>query len=124
MRALPSGTVVHRDPLDRTTVVQVGGGLDARNTERLDSALFEALERTNERLLIDLGDCAFVDPTAIGSLIRARRALDRDSDGGPPMVLVANTPAVLRALRSSGIDRIVPTMPDRRLALDLLLRFA
>jgi anti-anti-sigma factor len=124
MRSLASGTVVHRDPLDRTTVVQVSGGLDIPNSDRLDAALVEASERPNERLLIDLGDCVFVDPTAIGSLIRARRSLDRDSDGGPPMVLVANTPAVLRALRSSGIDRIVPTMPDRRLALDLLLRFA
>jgi anti-anti-sigma factor len=124
MRAVASDTVVHRDPLDRTTVVHVSGGLDARNADRLDAALFEALERPNERLLIDLGDCLLVDPTVIGTLIRARRALDRDSDGGPPMVLVANSPAVLRALRSSGIDRIVPTMPDRHLGLDLLLRFA
>jgi anti-sigma B factor antagonist len=120
----PSETVVHRDPLDRTTVVQVSGELDLANAERLEAALYEAVGRPNERLMIDLSDCVFVDTSAIGSLLRARRALDRDADAGPPMVLVANRPHVLRALGLTGIDQIVPTMRDRHRALDLLLRFA
>ena len=120
----PSETVVHRDPLDRTTVIQVSGELDLANAARLEAALREAVGRPNERLMIDLSDCVFVDTSAIGSLLRARRALDRDADYGPPMVLVANRPHVLRALGLTGIDQIVPTMRDRHRALDLLLRFA
>jgi anti-sigma B factor antagonist len=120
----PSETVVHRDPLDRTTVVQVSGELDLANAGRLEAALCEAVARPNERLMIDLSDCVFVDTSAIGSLLRARRALDRDADAGPPMVLVANRPHVLRALGLTGLDQIVPTMRDRHRALDLLHRFA
>jgi anti-sigma B factor antagonist len=119
-----SETVVHRDPLDRTTVVQVSGELDNTNALRLEAALHEAVERNGERLMIDLNDCVSVSSTAIGSLLRARRALDRDTGSGPPMVLVASRPDVLRALERAGIDRIVPMMRDRHRALDLLLRFA
>jgi anti-anti-sigma factor len=118
-----SETVVHRDPLDRTTVVQVSGELDSANASRLETALSEAVERSGERLMIDLSDCVSVASTAIGSLLRARRALDRDMGSGPPMVLVASRPEVLRALERTGIDRIVPMMRDRHRALDLLLRF-
>jgi anti-sigma B factor antagonist len=120
--SVASETVVHRDPLHRTTVVQVSGVLDSANSQ-LEAALYEAVERTGEKLMVDLSDCVFVASTAIGSLLRARRALDRDMGSGPPMVLVATRPAVLRALESTGIDRIVPTMRDRHRALDLLLRF-
>jgi len=117
-------TVVHRDPLDRTTVVQVSGELDLPNSGRFEAALCEAVARPGERLMIDLSDCSFMDSIAVGSLIRARRALDRDGDGGPPMVVVANCPSILRLLGLSGIDRIVPTMGNRHRALDLLLRLA
>jgi anti-sigma B factor antagonist len=120
---VPSETVVHRDALDRTTVIQVSGDLDLANAGRLEAALCEAVERPDERLLIDLSDCRFVETAAIGSLLRARRALDRDTRTGPPMVLVATHPQVLRALGLTGVDRLVPTMRDRHLALDLLLRF-
>jgi anti-sigma B factor antagonist len=121
--SFPSETVVYRDPLDRTTVVQVSGELDVVNAGRLEAALREAVARPSERLMIDLCDCTFVDNAAIGSVIRARRALDRDADAGPPMVLVANRPRILRVLSAMGIDRIVPTMRDRHIAIDLLLRF-
>jgi anti-anti-sigma factor len=117
-----SEMVVHRDPLDRTTVVQVSGVLDRFNASHLEKALYEAVERRGERLLIDLSDCVCVASTAIGALLRARRALDRDTTSGPPMVLVANNPTVLRALEATGIDRMVPTLTDRYRALDLLLR--
>lgn len=120
----PSETIVHRDPLDRTTVVQVSGELDFVNAGRLESALQEAVSQPNERVMIDLCDCTLIESSAIGSLMRARRALDRDADAGPPMVLVANRPHVLRALAAMEIDRIVPTMRNRHLALDLLLRFS
>jgi anti-anti-sigma factor len=121
-RRPPAETIVHRDPLDRTTVIQVSGELDLPNAGRFEAALCEAIGRAGERLLIDLGDCTFVDSIAIGSLMRARRALDRDGDAGPPMVLVANRPVILQVLGLTGVDRIVPTMRDRHRALDLLLR--
>lgn len=122
--AIASETVVHRDALDRTTVVQVCGELDLAAAGRLEAALCEAVARPNERLLIDLSDCVFVDTSAIGSLLRARRALDRDADAGPPMALVANRPHVLRVLGMTGLDSVVPTLRDRHRALDLLLRFS
>jgi anti-sigma B factor antagonist len=122
--SIASETVVHHDPHDRTTVVQVSGILDGANASRFEAALYEAVERTGERLMIDLSDCVFVASAAIGSLLRARRALDRDMGSGPPMVLVATRTEVLRALELTGIDRIVPTMRDRHRALDLLLRVA
>ena len=122
--AVASETVVHRDALDRTTVVQVSGVLDSVNASRLEAVLYEVVERRGERLMIDLSDCILVASTAIGSLLRARRALDRDTTSGPPMVLVASHPDVVRALEATGIDRVVPTLRDRHRALDLLLRFS
>ena len=117
-------TVVHRDPLDRTTVVQVSGELDLLTAAPFDAALGTAAARRGERLLIDLTDCGFIDLVAVQSLLRTRRALDRDGDGGPPMVLVTDRPEVLRVLALTGIDRSVPTLRDRHRGLDLLLRHA
>jgi anti-anti-sigma factor len=120
---IPPETVVHRDPLDRTTVIQVSGELDAAGAGRMEAALYEAVVRPAERVLVDLSDCTHLDPTAIDSLRRARRALDRDSAGGPPMVVVANTPGMLRALGLAGIESLLPVVRDRHEGLDLLLRF-
>src|SRR5512132_1789494 len=117
-------TVVHRDPLDRATVIQISGELDVSSVDRLEAALSEAVARRNERVMVDLCDCSAVDSAMISALIRARRGLDRDADGGPPMVLVANRPQVRRVLALTGIDRFVPMLGDRHAALDLLLRFA
>ena len=117
-------TVVHRDPLDRTTVVQVSGELDLLTAAPFGAALGTAAARPGERLLIDLTDCGFIDLVAVQSLLRTRRALDRDGDGGPPMVLVTDRPEVLRVLALTGIDRSVPTLRDRHRGLDLLLRHA
>jgi anti-sigma B factor antagonist len=105
-------------------VVQVSGELDLASTGRLEAALCEAAARPNERLLIDLSDCLFIDTAAVGSLLRARRALDRDADSGPPMALVANRPQVLQVIGMTGLDSVVPTLRDRHRALDLLLRFS
>ena len=120
---LPSQVVVHRDPLDRITVVQVSGELRLPSAARLEAAICEAVCRPDERLLIDLSGCLLIDSIAIGSVLRARRALDRDTASGPAMVLVANRPQILRALGLTGIDRMVPTLGERHRALDLLLRF-
>jgi anti-anti-sigma factor len=121
---IPSETVVHRDPLDRTTVVQVSGELDLAAIGRVEAALCEAVQRPGERLLVDLCDCRFIDAPAIDSVRRARRALDRDADTGPPMVLVADRPGLLRLLGEAGLDRLIPIVGDRHRALDLLLRFS
>jgi anti-anti-sigma factor len=120
----PTETVVHRDPLDRTTVVQVSGELDLAATGRVEAALFEAVQRPGERLLVDLCDCRYIDALAIDSLRRARRALDCDADTGPPMVLVADRPGLRRLLGEAGLDRFIPIVGDRHRALDLLLRLS
>ena len=116
------GLVVHRNPLDRTTVMQVSGELDAAVVGRLEEALRAAVRRPGERLMVDLCDCVSIDSMAIGSLFRARRAFDCDSATGPPMVLVANRPHIAFMLEMSGLDRLVATLRDRHEALDLPLR--
>jgi anti-anti-sigma regulatory factor len=112
--------VVHRDPLDRTTVVQASGDLKLTATKFLESAIADVVRRPNERLLIDLSECRSLDGDALITLLCARRALDSDRDEGPPISVVASS-AAAEALEEAGIAQVVPTVSDRHAALDILL---
>jgi anti-anti-sigma regulatory factor len=113
--------VVHRDPLDRTTVLQVNGEMNLPTVNFFEAAIGDAVARPAERLLVDLSDCESLDGDALMSIVSARRAMDTDRISGPPLVLVAGPGRVRARLAESGLAEMVPTFADRHAALDVLL---
>ena len=84
-----------------TAVVRLAGELDLYNAEQLREGLARALDSKPERLVVDLERVAFIDSTALGVLIEARRGL---ADGSK-FRLAAPGLEVRRALEISGLHR-------------------
>ena len=78
-------------------VVSLAGELDLYNVSEVSTALAEAAEGAPERLVIDLGEVDFVDSTALGALVEARKELETQ------VLLAAPGPDVRRALEVSGL---------------------
>jgi anti-anti-sigma factor len=81
-------------------VVRLGGDLDLYNVEQVRAALGGAVDRAPTRVVVDLEQVEFVDSTALGALVEARRGLGRGA-----FRLAAPQPEVRRALEVSGLDR-------------------
>jgi anti-sigma B factor antagonist len=81
-------------------VVHLRGELDLANVERVREVLLEAARSDAARLVVDLGEVTFLDSTALGALVQARRALDER-----PLVLVAPVGDPRRALEVAGLLR-------------------
>jgi anti-sigma B factor antagonist len=80
-------------------VVQLAGELDLYNVGEVSEAVKRAAAERPLRLVIDLGDVDFVDSTALGAIVEARREL-----ADTPLVLAAPGPEVRRALDVSGLS--------------------
>jgi anti-sigma B factor antagonist len=92
-----------REVLENGTalVVRLAGELDLYNADAVRAALLAAVERSPQRLVVDLESVRFIDSTALGVLIEARSKLsDRRA-----FVLAAPGLETRRALEISGLDR-------------------
>jgi anti-sigma B factor antagonist len=83
------------------TIVRLAGELDLYNAHLVRDTLLEAAAANPDRLVVDLGDVAFVDSTALGVLIEARKALENRRG----FLLAAPGLETRRALEVSGLDR-------------------
>jgi anti-sigma B factor antagonist len=82
-------------------VVRLAGELDLYNAPQVRQALTDAASGSPSRLVVDLSEVEFVDSTALGVLIEARRWLDN----GRSFLLAAPGLETRRALEISGLDR-------------------
>ena len=82
-------------------VVKLGGELDLYNARQVRAALTDACADSPQRVVVDLSQVEFVDSTALGVLIEARRQLDN----GRAFLLAAPGLETRRALEISGLDR-------------------
>ena len=82
-------------------VVRLGGELDLYNAPQVRKALMDACADSPQRLVVDLSEVEFVDSTALGVLIEARRQLDNRR----AFLLAAPGLETRRALEISGLDR-------------------
>jgi anti-sigma B factor antagonist len=102
----PTGQALNEHPVegvDRTNgavVVRLTGELDLYNAPILRTALFDLAAEQPERLVVDLGHVDFIDSTALGVLIEARRQLPNRA-----FMLAAPGVETHRALRVSGLDQ-------------------
>ena len=85
---------------DGAVVVALAGELDLYNAEEVRVALAAVIDGGAQRVVVDLGEVAFVDSTALGVLVEARSRLGADR-----LRLAAPQPETRRTLQVSGLDR-------------------
>ena len=98
---LREGPVKDVSASGESVVVKLAGELDLYNAEELRSALHDAAAREPARLVIDLSGVEFIDSTALGVLVEARRRLVNRR----AFLLAGAGRDVRRTLEVSGLDR-------------------
>ena len=96
------------ETLDDCVVVRVSGELDMASTPEFETTLLSVTPEVP--VVIDLGDCTFLDSTGIGAIAGAVRRGSRIS-------IVATNPAVVRVLEITSLDTMVavhPTLDEAR----------
>jgi anti-anti-sigma factor len=81
-------------------VLHLAGELDLYNAGDVAAALDEVAGEGHQRVVVDLAAVEFVDSTALGALVEARKQI-----GGETLVLAAPRPDVSRALEISGLHK-------------------
>lgn len=98
----------HADSQLRT--VRVSGELDQGTAPELREVLGEALGESTGAVLIDLGECRFIDSTGLSLLIEAKRRLAEDERG---FGVCCPDVDVRRLLELTGIDQAVSLFDTR-----------
>jgi anti-sigma B factor antagonist len=70
------GPVERVDARDGAVVVHLCGELDLYNADEIRDALAAVVEGRPERVVVDFGHVEFIDSTALGVLIEARKRLE------------------------------------------------
>jgi len=87
---------------DRGATVRLAGELDLFSVPIVRKALLELAAERPGRLVIDLSAVEFIDSTALGALVEAKRQIE---SAGSRFLLAAPGSHVRRALSISGLDR-------------------
>lgn len=88
---------------DGVVVATVRGEIDVGNAPRLWDALDEAIGPATSRLVIDLGETAFVDSAALSVFVRAFKRLRHQGAG---LVLRSPRANARKVLNITGLDRV------------------
>ena len=88
-------------------VVAAPEEIDLVNAAGLRAALFDAAERGNGTLVVDMSRTLFCDSAGLHVLIRAHKRAEAE---GGQVLLVITAATVLRIFAVTGIDRIIPTL--------------
>jgi anti-sigma B factor antagonist len=91
-----------------TYVVSVTGEIDAFTSPAFEQELEWALGEGASNAVVDLGEVAFIDSTALRVLLKAQ---PRFSRRGGKLVLVSDDRRVLRTLEITGLDSKFPVEP-------------
>jgi len=100
-----------------TLLISVSGELDLHSVGSLQSALDDAIDKTGEAVVVDLGEVTLVDSIALGALARASRRL-RESTGS--LAVAASNPDIVRAFEITSLDRVIPLATTVTEALERL----
>jgi anti-anti-sigma factor len=109
----PAPFKVRSEQADGVFVVTVEGELDMNTAADLERELEGPLTAAREPLLIDLSRCEFIDSTGIALLVRSWQAVE--GNGGFALCGVGDQ--VRRVLDITGLEKTLPTHPDREQAL-------
>jgi anti-sigma B factor antagonist len=87
------------------TLVEVAGEADVTNTDDLRRLLDDEVSQQPRMMIIDLSGLRFMDSSALHTLLRVSRSMDRQ---GGVLALVSPQPAVAKILRLTTADRLIP----------------
>jgi anti-anti-sigma factor len=105
--------LVQRDPNPHTAIITIEGELDLSTAPRLKWTLLDALETGHRQLVLDLSLTTFMDSTALGVLVAAKRKLT----SADRLAIVCPTPDVLRIFEYAGLDEAFAIFPTLDTAL-------
>jgi anti-sigma B factor antagonist len=89
------------------TVVEVGGEIDVASAPELRECLHQTIDAGSRRLVVDLRQVSFIDSVGLGVLVGVRRRLLGHGHDGS-LQLVCADGLVLRVLRVTGLERVLP----------------
>jgi anti-anti-sigma factor len=89
---------VELETLDDHAIVHVGGEFDLAGFERFEEVLADAAR--SDHVVVDLGDCTFLDSAGVRAIAAAVREAERVS-------IVASDPAIVRVLEITALDTVV-----------------
>ncbi len=95
-------------------VVTAPEEIDITNAARLRAALLEAAAHGSRTLVVDMAQTQFCDSAGLNVLVRAHKRAQAD---GGELLLVICTAAVLRIFAVTGIDHLIPNLPNLEQAL-------
>ncbi len=108
-----TGFHVAGERLGQTVVLHLHGELDMATTPVLDQALTSVLSDGAAELVVDLSCLRFMDSTGISMLLSAAQ---RSDQAGKAFQVRSPTRPVRKALRLTGVDRILPIEAEEPLA--------
>ena len=98
----PMDYQIDHDPIERGHLVVATGELDISATPRLSTVLAMASASPGGRLVLDLSDVAFIDSTALGTILKAAAQLD---EAGTNLEVVAPEGPVRRLLEMTNLTQ-------------------
>jgi anti-anti-sigma factor len=110
---IPVGTLRSARVLTRVfgedrTVVFIDGSLDLDTVPDVRDHLLRVSPGPGVPLLLDLSGVTFCDAIGLGLLVAAER---RARIRGGALFLVAPSPAVVEAMKTAGLSRLIPVLP-------------
>ncbi len=91
-----------------TGTLELVGGLDVAQDERVRTALKAVLDEKPESLVLDLSKLSFIDSTGIGIVIGLKKSAERD---GVRLVICRGPIAVQRVFELTGLTSSLPFVP-------------
>ena len=102
-------------PLDgQVGEVTVGGELDLHAAPEVKESLLRSIDAGARRLVVDLSDATFIDSTAIGVLVGARKRLD---ERGGSIHMACTNEHVLSVFEMAGLAEAFDVHQSREQAL-------
>jgi anti-sigma B factor antagonist len=105
---------IDHDPIEGGHLVVCAGELDVSATPRLSTVLAMAYASPGGRLVLDLSDVAFIDSTALGTILKAAAQLD---ESGTNLAVVVPEGPVRRLLELTNLTQRFRLFTTREEAL-------
>ncbi|MEK6327259.1 MAG: STAS domain-containing protein [Actinomycetota bacterium] len=95
-------------------LIRVRGELDSANATALRDPFQSAVDAGARVVLLDLGECSFVDSTGLAAILNGARELKL---AGVALVAVTRNSDIVRLFEFTAIGETVPLFPTRDRAL-------
>ena len=99
----------------KVAVVALAGEIDAASVGGLLGRVEDLADTDQVDLVLDLSKVQFLDSSGLGALVALRRRLEAD---GGSLVLACDNEIVVRLLRLTNLDTVLPVYPSVAEVLD------